>query len=99
MFHVEQMPKWATPELDPKWNAPGKPVILDPKNRKFSTEVRNYLGCHAASGGYRERLLSHVFAALGHFCSKEAFHSLAQFSTCQLATLQSPFPFNLDCHE
>jgi hypothetical protein len=78
---------------------PGKTIISGTENRKFSTEVRICSGRHDIWSGYRERLLSQVFAALPPNSSQDAFHSFALFSTCQLATLGSPFPFNLDCDE
>jgi len=83
----------------PEMKLPGKTVVSTPGNRKFSTEARNYSGRHDALSGYRERLPSQGFAALASIPPQEAFHSFARFSTCQLATVKSPSPFNLNCHE
>ena len=85
-------------EPGPKWNPKVKPIFSGAENRKFSTEVRIYPGFLPIRENHRKGLLSQEFGTQSSGISEEAFHSLAQLSTCQLATLESPFPFNLDCH-
>jgi hypothetical protein len=99
MFHVEQLR--IIPRLGPdsKRNESPKKQNSALKFTKFSTEVRICRVPSRPRDGCCEALPPHMLAPRSRAFLQGAFHRCAPFSTCQTPTLESLFPFNLECHE
>ena len=98
MFHVEQTPSLFDLGLSSKMELAREASILPSESRKFSTARTSHPSLRPFCKNCHEALPAHTFASWYPVPPQGAFHSFALFSTCQLATLASLFPFTLECH-
>jgi chromosome partitioning protein len=96
MFHVEQSA--FLPSLGESLFRNGQKITANPpqNRREFSTNTRFYDSSSRRSAPCPEILPLQVFAGPSPAPPRGAFHSLAQFSTGQIAILKPPFPLLLN---